>query len=70
MITRARTRRANESFFQVWHKLSFSETLKYGNPAESVSHFTLSPSLLLMNTYWNVNHEQESISTPSRMLFA
>lgn len=33
MITRTRIERAKESFFQVWHTVSFSEILQYGNPA-------------------------------------
>lgn len=47
MITRTRIERAKESFFQVWHTVSFSEILQYGNPAESILHFSLFPCFII-----------------------
>lgn len=38
MITRTTGGRAKESFFRVWHEVSFSDTLNHGNPAESISY--------------------------------
>ena len=57
LMIRTRSGRPKESVFQVWHKKITSETLKYGNAAESILHFTLSPwfffwlLLLLTNIY-------------------
>lgn len=51
MITRTRIGRAKEGFFQVWHRVS-SETLKCGNPAETILHSSLfSPVSSLVNIY-------------------
>lgn len=63
-ITRARIERVKESFFQGWHWVSFSETLQAGEPVELSCTSLFSPVSSLMNIYWIVNREQESISTP------
>lgn len=46
MVIRTRIGRAKESFFQIWQRAFFSETLKYDITVESILHLIFFPCFI------------------------